>query len=380
MLNRSILTALLALALSGLMVGSATAAGSSRAVVFSKVVTKTVKEVVKDKDGKPVKDKDGKDEVKVTTTVEGGLFAVRDGKLNQLTEDATDTEPAFSPNGRAIAYVRSGDVYSVRADGSGLRQLTSGPALDSAPIVSPDGKFVVFERRAAASAPADLHAVRVFGGGLRALTATPEDDHEASFSADGRAIAFVRSAAEAGGGSADDIYSMRPSGARQARLTRTAQIDEFSPRFTAGGIAFSRGETGEGPSAYADVYTMRRDGKKVRPLIAGAGSAFVEDVSPDGRTLLFRRDQGLWVKPIGPTKARKLTELPDESETNAVFSSNGKQVAAFIEAKGRAQLSSINVRTGATNQLAEGFVPSETTETGGTVTEIGPVIAWQPVR
>ena len=27
----------------------------------------------------------------------GGLFAVRDGHLNQLTEDPTDTEPAFSP-------------------------------------------------------------------------------------------------------------------------------------------------------------------------------------------------------------------------------------------------------------------------------------------
>ena len=38
------------------------------------------------------------------TTVKGGLFAVKDGRLNQLTEDPTDTEPSFSPDGRAIAF------------------------------------------------------------------------------------------------------------------------------------------------------------------------------------------------------------------------------------------------------------------------------------
>ena len=94
--------------------------------------------------------------------------------------------------------------------------------------------------------------------------------------------------------------------------------------------------------------------------------------------LLFRRDQGLWVKRIGPGKARKLSQLPDGSETNAVFSSDGRKVAAFIEAEGREQLSSIDVRTGSTNQLAEGFVPSEASEAGGTTTSLGPVIAWQP--
>lgn len=383
--NPAIVTraALALVALVALAVPSgALAASQGGAVVFSKVVTKTVKEVVKDKEGNPVKDKDGKEEVKETKTVEGGLFAVRDGHLNQLTEDPTDTEPAFSPDGRAIAYVRGGDVFSVRADGSGLRRLTSGPELDSAPTVSPDGKTVVFERRSAADAPGDLYSVRLLGGSQRALTTTPEDDHEASFSTDGRLVVFVRSAAEAGGGTADDIYSMRASGARQARLTKTGRIDEFDPRYFAGGIAFSRGEAGEAPSAYADIYTMRGNGTKVRALVAGAGSAYVEDVTSNGRTLLFRRDQGLWIKKIGPTRARKLSQLPDGSQTNAVFSSDGKRVAAFIEVDGREQLSSINVDNGSANELAEGFNPSEASETptGGTTSTIGPVMTWQPTR
>ena len=85
----------------------------------------------------------------------------RTGHLNQITEDPTDTEPAFSADGRTIAFVRGGDLYSIRPDGSGQRQLTSGAELDAQPLVSPNGRYVVFERRAAAGAPRDLYTVGV---------------------------------------------------------------------------------------------------------------------------------------------------------------------------------------------------------------------------
>jgi WD40 repeat protein len=385
MLNRTIFSALLGLvaALALALPGAALAAGShSGAVVFSRVVTKTVKETVKDAEGNPIRDRDGNVEVRETTTVEGGLFAVRDRKLNQLTEDPTDTEPSFSPDSRAIVFSRGGDIFSVRADGSGLRSLTNGPGLDTAPQVAPNGRYVVFERRAPEGSPADLYSVSINGGTAKAVAATADDDIEASFSTDGKAIVFVHSVAETGGGTASDIYSVRPNGRGIARLTKTGRVDEFSPRYFSGGIVYSRGEGDEGPSAYADVYTMRRNGRKVKPLVAGAGSAYVEDVTRDGRTLLFRRDQGLWVKRIGAGAgaARKLTQLPDGSQTNGVFSSDGMKVAAFIEADGSEQLTSIDVRSGSATELAEGFTPSETTETGGTTTTIGPVIAWQPTR
>jgi tricorn protease-like protein len=380
MLNRTIIAGLLSiLALAALAVPGAMAAGHGGAVVFSRVTTQTEKETVKDAEGNPVKDAEGNPEVKTTTKTEGGLYAVKDRRLNQLTEDPTDTEPSFAPDGRAIVFSRGGDIFTVRADGSGLRRLTNGSTLDSAPSVSPNGRVVVFERRVAAGAPADLYTVGANGGAVKALTSTPDDEHEASFSSDGKAIVFVRSVAETDGGTADDIYSVRPSGGGLTRLTRTGRIDEFDPRYFAGGIVFSRGESGEDASAYADVYTMRRDGKKVKSLVAGAGSAYVEDVTPDGRLVLFRRDRGLWVKRIGPGAARKLSELPDGSQTNAVFSSDGKQVAAFIEAEGEERLSSISVASGGTSELAEGFEPSKPAE-GDSTSTIGPVITWQPTR
>lgn len=346
--KRSILTVFLTLIALAVPLASQ-AMAKSGAVIFSK--TFTVDDVAK-----------------------GGLYAVRDGRLNQLTEGVTDAEPAFSPDGRTIAYVHDGDVYSVRPDGSGQRHLSSGAEVDSKPIVSPSGRFVVFERRTSADAPADLFKVRVLGGGLHRLTSSTADDHDAAFSPDGKAIVFVRSTLKPGGEDAnDDLYSMRPSGARQARLNKTAGIDEFEPRFFAGGILFSRGDSGEGPSAYADVFTMRRNGAKVRSLVAGIGSAYVEDVSADGRTLLFRRDQGLWVKRIGPSKARKLSQLPDGSKTNSVFSSDGSRVAAFVAVEDRQSLVAITVATGRETELAQGVNLTE-----GVGTTLGPVIAWQP--
>ncbi len=164
---------------------------------------------------------------------------------------------------------------------------------------------------------------------------------------------------------------MRPTGGGLARLTTTAGVDEFAPSYFAGGILYSRGDDSEGAAAYADVYTMRRNGARQKSLVAGVGSAYVEAVSPAGHTVLFRRDQGLWVKRIGPGKARKLTELPDGSKTNSVFSSDGRQVAAFIAQEGAEQLMSIDTRTGRRTELADSFE----TEDGDS---IGPVISWQP--
>jgi dipeptidyl aminopeptidase/acylaminoacyl peptidase len=307
---------------------------------------------------------------KVGDEAKGGLFAVKEGHLNQLTEDPTDTEPNFSPDGRTIAFARGGDIYSVRPDGSGQRQLTSGPEVDSLPKIAPNGRYLVFERRGGLGGPSTLYSVRVTGGGLHGIV-TSGDNKEVAFSPDGKTIVFVRST-PTGGDANDDLYSVRPSGSGQKRLTRTA-VDEFAPRFFAAGIIYSRGESSEGPSAYADIYTMRADGTKVKPQVRGVGSAYVEDVSPNGKLLIFRRDQGLWEKKIGNTKARKLSQLPDQSKTTSVFSSDGKRVAAFVSVEEQQQLVSIDVETRRQTELASGYDFDE-----GEGTVLGPVMDWQP--
>ena len=370
MFKRTAVLSLIAIFALALPAAASAAGSGGGAVVFSRVATTSPPE----KSGETTNG-ETKPGVTKEPTVEGGLFAARNGRLNQLTENPADSQPDFSSDGRLIAFARDGDIWAMRADGSGQHALTSGPEIDARPQFAPNGHYVVFERRAAAGGPRDLYTVDIAAQGLHALTATADDEHQATFSPDGRTIAFVTGVA-LGNGVADDIYSVRPSGAGLARLTRTGKVDEFSPRYFAGGIAFSRGQSGSGPGSYADVYTMRRNGTRVKPSVRGVGSAAIEDVSPNGHTLLFRRDQGLWVKRLGGGAARKLTEVADNSSTNAVFSSDGRRVAAFVATDDAETLSAISVKNGRSTELAEGFG----LESGSVAATIGPVIAWQPVR
>jgi Tol biopolymer transport system component len=303
----------------------------------------------------------------------GGLFAVRDGHRNQLTENPADTEPSFAPDARTIAFAREGHIYTVRPDGSGERRLTNGGALDSRPQISPNGRIVLFERRPAEGQPANLYTVSVNGGPAKDLTPGPEETSEARFAPDGKTIVFVRTTEAAGGRENADLYSIRPSGTGITRLTTTGRVDEFDPRYFAGGIVFSRGNQSEGPAGYADIYTMKKNGTKVKPLVEGVGSAYVEDVSPQGHTLIFRRDRGLWVKQIGPKRAKKVVELPDSAQTNSVFSSDGTSVATMIETHESQQLISINLANGRHSELAGIWGEGEEQA-------FGPVIDWQPVR
>jgi Tol biopolymer transport system component len=348
------------LALIALVVPAAASAASSGAIVFSKV---SEDHRVYEEEGKVLPPK----------APEGGLFAVKSGHLNQLTDNPADSEPSFSADGHTIAFVREGDVYVMRADGSGQKQLTTGKEIDSRPLVSPNGRYVLFQRTATKGQPRDLYTVRTAGGTPHALAPSPADEHEASFSPDGCTIAFVRTVESPLGGTADDLFTVRPAGIKLRRMTRTPTIDEFAPRDLDETIVYSRGESGEGPSAYADIYAMDEKGNHVRKLIAGAGSAYVEDATANGRTILFRRDQGLWVKQIGG-KGRKLADLPDNSQTNSVFSSDGKKVATFTATGEEQSLSVIDVATGR-RRFAEvvGYSGGEVTTT------IGPVVAWQPV-
>jgi Tol biopolymer transport system component len=354
--KNSILTVFVAL-LALVVPAGASAAGG--AIVFSKV-TEDHREY-----------KEG-DKVLPPKAPEGGLFAVKDRHLNQLTENPGDTEPSFSADGHSIAFVREGVVFAIRAVGSGEKRLTSGAELDSRPLISPNAKVVLFERRPAAGGARDLYTVSVNGGSPHKIAASAGDEHEASFSPDGKTIAFVRTSA-VGTGTNDDIYTVRPSGAKLRRLTKSAGVDEYAPNVLNATIVFSRGKNVEGPSAYADIYKMALDGRKAKKLIAGAGSAYVEDVTANGRTILFRRDQGLWVKQLGG-KGRKLSDLPDNAEVNSVFSSNGEQVATFTEADEEQSLSVIDVDTGR-RSYAEvvGYSGGEVT------TKIGPIVTWQPV-
>jgi Tol biopolymer transport system component len=125
-----------------------------------------------------------------------------DGKrravFHERLEGFNATGLGISGNGRLLAVsARYGQIddgkskiWLVRSDGSGMRQLTSGPGNDEMPTLSPDGKRVVFSRTVGESRRPDLYMVPTSGGGAVRMTENDLEDVNPAISPDGRHVAF----------------------------------------------------------------------------------------------------------------------------------------------------------------------------------------------
>lgn len=110
------------------------------------------------------------------------------------TDDGVETFPAFSPDGKLLAfnaqYDGNVDVYAVSIDGGVPRRLTWHPGADVVQGFSPDGTRVLFasSRAAFTGAHRQLYTVPI-DGGLEEMLPIP-NAYQATYSPDGRRIAY----------------------------------------------------------------------------------------------------------------------------------------------------------------------------------------------
>ena len=120
-----------------------------------------------------------------------------DGGARRVVADAGS--PTWSPDGTRIAVERAGDIWLAALDGSPPVQLTSGPETDADPNWSPRADEIAFSRTQPVLAmPRDIHAVRVADGRIRNITDESAANEgcfghrasEPSWSPDGSRIAY----------------------------------------------------------------------------------------------------------------------------------------------------------------------------------------------
>jgi Tol biopolymer transport system component len=96
--------------------------------------------------------------------------------LQQLTSGHSDRNPVFSPNGRVIAFERCPlnqgcHLFTMRPDGSALHEATPFlAAWSTEPAFSPSGNRIVYVRGHPGDSRSDLFTIRPDGTGVRRIT------------------------------------------------------------------------------------------------------------------------------------------------------------------------------------------------------------------
>jgi dipeptidyl aminopeptidase/acylaminoacyl peptidase len=183
-----------------------------------------------------------------------GLGISGDGRLLALSGRFTEDLSARSK------------IWLVRADGTGMRQLTTGPGADEMPALSADGKRVAFVRTLNDGTPSgrrpELYTVPVAGGEPARLTENTVEDVNPVFSPDGRSIAFGEASRRRRG----SVQVIRTDGTNQRPVTGTG-LEYPDPDYSPNGrsLVFAGQVSGARPHEDA-LYTVRASGTARRLL------------------------------------------------------------------------------------------------------------------
>lgn len=226
-------------------------------------------------------------------SIRGGnwdIFSMRaDGSdLRQLTSSpAADGRPRQSHTDGTVAFVsdRTGDfeIFTMASDGSNVRQLTYSPGEDNYPTWSPDGKLIAFASQR--SGNWDIFVMNADGSNLVALVTGPTDDYGPVWSPDGKSIAWIRANEQKGclWAASPDGSSLRAISSCQLYLADLA----WSPDSQRIAFDFSWQ-----PDGHTDIGFVLADGTTPSPIFLHETQSALTDASmggyaPDGSRYVF---------------------------------------------------------------------------------------------
>lgn len=209
-----------------------------------------------------------------------------DGLVN-VTDNGLLEEHVTWRNANRVVYAgvtpirHDRDILSVRADGTGYNELIIQPDDQLNPRVSPDGQFVAFESHGATGP--EIYVLDVPANTMTQLTNnTGEANRNPQWSPDGSRIAF-----ESTRDNNSEIYVMDADGSNEINLSNRYQTDEeptWSPDGTR--LAFVAHRDGQ-----KEIYVMNADGSGQTNLTMDPGDDDSPAWSPDGSMIAFVSDR-----------------------------------------------------------------------------------------
>jgi len=106
-----------------------------------------------------------------------------------FSENLFFSDPAISPDGEDVVFCFKGDLWTVGKDGGIAYRLTSLDGIESAPAISPDGKWLAFSSNSEGNN--DVYLMPMKGGKIVKLTYNSSSDVVCSWSWDSKFVYFT---------------------------------------------------------------------------------------------------------------------------------------------------------------------------------------------
>jgi Tol biopolymer transport system component len=233
--------------------------------------------------------------------------------VEQITKGGLPaTDPAFSPNGKQLAFVRLGlGIFRVNLDGSGLQRLTRGHR-DSFPAWSPNGARIAFLRPTKVAW--NVYVMSAAGKGARRLPQAPSAARPtwASNTSLYLPTAFGLTKVDATKGRVQELYKATPD--LSASQAVTVSPNGKTMAFVAHRKPSGPADCGESPCEQFGLNAVPVTKTKATEIANGSGPA---GWSPDSKTIVFVVRGALTLASPNGTNRKPLISGPQVAQGDA---------------------------------------------------------------
>ncbi len=215
------------------------------------------------------------------------------------TAEATAALPADLVG--KIAFVSENmldsQIYIMNADGSDLHAVTKSDRIPWSPALSPDGKQIAFAAKV--NERYQIFVMNSDGTNEKQITFNVSGQTGVSgidWARDGKHLAYTVKLSDNPNNQSYDLYTMKPDGAEQTKITPQPMEALIAPHWSPDGklIIFNARDdsptspaTPIDPTARTNVYIINADGSNVHRLTQSTYNELFPAWSPDGQAIVF---------------------------------------------------------------------------------------------